>query len=147
MRYELASCIYQRGSEISSTGGLLLFFIDTPGSVCLKTPLSSLLITSLALRKISSFPFQMSLCYLFVGSLPTKKLDLNFFFHTNTQTIFSNKKSEQAHFESEKRSSYNSTEVFPGIFTAPLSLPGGGCRGQTSRTSEPSLTLSVCAFC
>lgn len=48
--------------------------------MCLKTPLSSLLITSLALRKISSFPFQMSLCYLFAGSLPTEKLDLNFFF-------------------------------------------------------------------
>ena len=47
--------------------------------MCLKTPLSSLLITSLALRKISSFPSQMSLCYLFAGSLPTEKLDLNFF--------------------------------------------------------------------
>lgn len=79
-RYRLAPSIYERGSEVSSTGGLPLFFIGTPGFVCLKTPLSSLLITSLALRKISSFPFQMSLCYLFAGSLPTDKLDLIFFF-------------------------------------------------------------------
>ena len=78
-RYRLASGIYERGSEVNSTGGLPLFFTDTPGFVCLKTPLSSLLITSLALRKISSFPSQMSLCYLFAGSLPTEKLDLNFF--------------------------------------------------------------------
>lgn len=128
-RYRLAPSIYERGSEVSSTGGLPLFFIDTPGFVCLKTPLSSLLITSLALKKISSFPFRRSLCYLFAGSLPTEKLDLNFFvfLHTNIQTVFSNKKSEQAHFQSEKRSSYNSIKVFPGIFTAPLSLPGRGC--------------------
>lgn len=62
----------------------------------LKPALSSLLVTYLDLGKISSFPFQMGLCYLFAGSLPTKELFiyLNVFLHTDTQIVFSNKKSK-----------------------------------------------------
>lgn len=101
----------------------------------LKRPLYSLLITYLSLGKISSFPFQMSLSYLFVGSLPTKKLYLNIFLHIDTQIIFSIKKVRaffpndlitETHFESLKRLSYI-YEVFFEIFNPSLSLPGKVC--------------------